>query len=315
MEREILVQHSENGINKEEASEYIQFITDFLLIPFAVAQKHKVHFTKNYETYLYKIFDYILNLLDIKGGYTKYGDEDDGKVLVASANPHSNNFLSLLISAAVLTKKSKFKKSNNQFDFKNWILFGDYGKKVYEDLQINNNELTSIFYFKEGHFIFKKTYNTEIDKEIYLHFDAAPLGFLSIAAHGHSDALSITLTLDGRPFLVDPGTYTYHTEKEWRNYFVSTVAHNTISIDRLNQAQYIGPTMWVQHYNIEVLNVYQNEEIEIVSAKHSGYNKINCTHQRKVEFNRHKEIFIITDNLSIGQTPHTIYRPGTYILK
>ena len=32
LEREILLQHSENGINKEEAAEYIQFITDFFLI-------------------------------------------------------------------------------------------------------------------------------------------------------------------------------------------------------------------------------------------------------------------------------------------
>ena len=31
LEREILKQHSENGVNKEEAAGYIQFITDFFL--------------------------------------------------------------------------------------------------------------------------------------------------------------------------------------------------------------------------------------------------------------------------------------------
>ncbi len=44
--------------------------------------------------------------------------------------------------------------------------------------------------------------------------DAAPLGFLSIAAHGHADALSFILHVDGSPILVDPGTFMYHTHKE-----------------------------------------------------------------------------------------------------
>jgi hypothetical protein len=44
--------------------------------------------------------------------------------------------------------------------------------------------------------------------------DAAPLGFLSIAAHGHADALSFILHVDGSPILVDPGMFTYHTHKE-----------------------------------------------------------------------------------------------------
>jgi hypothetical protein len=309
LEKEIIQQHSENGINREEASEYIQFITDLFLIPFAIAKKHKIPFSETYENYLNKIFNYIVNLLDVKGGYAKYGDEDDGKVLVVSINSHSNNFLSLLISGAVLFKESKFKKINNEFDFKNWLLWGDKGKCIYENLEISKNELRSAFYEKEGHFIFKKTSKADPDKEIYLHFDAAPLGFLSIAAHGHADALSIALTLDGNPIFVDAGTYTYYIEKEWRKYFVSTLAHNTICIDNVNQAEYIGPTMWLQHYDVEVLNAKQQAELEIASARHSGYNKIGCSHERTVEFNREKEIFVITDQVIVNKESHKILQP------
>lgn len=306
LEREIIQQHSENGINREEAAEYIQFITDFFLLPFSIAKKHKIGFSEIYEAYLKKIFEYIVNLVDVKGGYAKYGDEDDGKVLVASANSHFNNFLSLLISGAVLFKESKFKKINNEFDFKNWLLWGDKGKNIYENLEISKNEIKSVFYEKEGHFIFKKTCKQDKDKEIYLHFNAAPLGFLSIAAHGHADALSVVLTLDGYPILVDAGTYTYHTEKEWRKYFVSTLAHNTICIDNVNQAEYIGPTMWLQHYKVEVLSANLQAGIEIASAKHSGYNRIGCTHQRTVEFDREKELFILTDHVITNNKPHHI---------
>ncbi|MEO7294155.1 MAG: heparinase II/III-family protein, partial [Ginsengibacter sp.] len=258
---------------------------------------------------LYKICEYVQNLLDIKGGFVKYGDEDDGKVLIASADPHFNNFLSILISGAIIFKENQFKKINNKFDFKNWLLWGEEGRNIYGTLGDNNNELKSAFYKDEGHFIFRKTYQENPVKEIYLHLDAAPLGFLSIAAHGHADALSIILTLDGNPILVDAGTYSYHTEKEWRKYFVSTVAHNTICIDNINQAKYIGPTMWLEHYNVNILNTAIQTNLETVSAKHSGYNKIDCSHERVVEFNSEKEFFIITDKISVSKEDHTIFQP------
>lgn len=309
LEKEIIKQHSENGINKEEASEYIQFITDFFLIPFAVAEKHAIQFSETYKRYLHKICGYIINLLDIKGGFTKYGDEDDGKVLIVDTNFHFNNFLSILISGAILFKEKEFKKVNNKFDFKNWLLWGEKGRNIYDTLEYNNTELKSTFYKEEGHFIFRKTYKSDPHKEIYLHLDAAQLGFLSIAAHGHADALSVVLTLDGNPILIDAGTYTYHTEKEWRKYFVSTLAHNTICIDNINQAQYIGPTMWLQHYDVEVLNAKQQVDLEIASAKHSGYNKIGCSHERTVEFDRGKEIITLTDYVTVDSKPHSILQP------
>jgi len=309
LENEIIKQHSINGINKEEASEYIQFITDFFLIPLAVADKYLIQFSDTYKNYLYKICDYLLNLLDINGGFVKYGDEDDGKVLVVSNNLHFNNFLSILISGAIIFEEKKFKKINNKFDFKNWLLWGEKGKNIYNDLENNKIELSSTFYKEEGHFIFKKTYIDDVHKEIYLHFDASPLGFLSIAAHGHADALSVVLTLDGNPFLIDAGTYTYHTEKKWRQYFVSTTAHNTINIDDINQAEYIGPTMWLKHYTVDIINSIQQPNIEIASARHSGYKKIDCSHERTVEFNREKEYFIVTDNVDLNNRSHKVFQP------
>ena len=62
--------------------------------------------------------------------------------------------------------------------------------------------------------------------------DAGPHGFLSIAAHAHSDALSLEVRVGGVDILADPGTYCYHGEEEWRDYFRSTIAHNTVEVAR-----------------------------------------------------------------------------------
>ncbi len=71
-------------------------------------------------------------------------------------------------------------------------------------------------------------------------------GFLSIAAHAHADALSVELRYGGVDIFADPGTYCYHGEPEWRSYFRSTIAHNTVEVDGQNQSADGGAFLWLQ---------------------------------------------------------------------
>jgi len=291
LEKEIEKQHS-NGINKEEAAEYIQFITDFFLIAYVVAENTNNCFSAKYKQCIHEIFEYVYEFTDIKTNFPKYGDEDDGKVVCFSSDVHFNNFKSLLTSAAIIFQDERYKSKSAGFDLKNEILFGEIGKNVYDKLDNIDFDQDSKFYKQEGHFIFRKQENK---KEIYLHMDAAPLGYLSIAAHGHADALSVILHVNGIPVLVDSGTYSYHVAKEWRNYFVSTMAHNTICLDNKNQANQAGDTMWLDHYKCPVIDLSTNENSERVVASHDGYKPL--IHTRSVEFNRIDNRFEIIDTL------------------
>ena len=306
LEEEMVKQHSPKGINKEEAAEYIQFITDFFLIAFIVGERTQNPFSLKYKSYLHRIFNYIFNFLDSKGNFPAYGDEDDGKCFIVDLDEHFNNFKSLLTSGAIIFQDPKLKIKSNGFDVKNKLLFGESGRNVFESLPLVSVAERSEFYKEEGHFFFRKKVN---GNEIYLHFDAAPLGFLSIAAHGHADALSIILHVDGNPIFIDPGTYIYHTEKEWRNYFISTLAHNTICIDHLNQALQGGPTLWLQHYKTQVLDLIQTEKMESVTASHNGYKALRCSHQRTVHFERDTSKFTIVDEIDVGKESHEIFQP------
>lgn len=291
LENEITKQHSK-GINKEEAAEYIQFITDFFLIAYAVAENSNNSFSKNYKQTLSEIFDYIFEFTDKNTNFPKYGDEDDGKVILLSTDAHYNNFKSLLTSAAIIFNDARFKSKSSGFDLKNQILFGTEGKILFNSIKETSITQANSFYPKEGHFIFRKQ---DSGKEIYFHFDAAPLGYLSIAAHGHADALSFILHINGFPIFVDSGTYSYHVAKEWRSYFVSTLAHNTVCVDKKNQATQAGDTMWLNHYKSQVLDVVQNENFELVKATHTGYETV--IHKRTVQFVRNENLFVITDDI------------------
>ncbi|MDR3626452.1 MAG: alginate lyase family protein [Ignavibacteriaceae bacterium] len=297
LEREIVKQHSKNGINKEEAAEYIQFITDFFLYAFVVGEKTNNHFSENYKNVFKKIFTYINEFLDVKSNFPKYGDEDDGKVVSWSSDNHFNNFKSLCTSGAIIFNDCSLKSEDDNYDLKNYFLFGHEGKEKYNNLESGKSGVKSKFYNEEGHFIFKNIFK---DKEVYLHFDAASLGYLSIAAHGHADSLSFMLNIDGKPFIVDPGTYTYHSEPEWRKYFIGTLAHNTIRIDGKDQAVIGGPTMWLNHYKSKVIKTEQNGQRELAAGTHNGYNKIGVEHSRSIEYYKSDGRFIIEDNIKIN---------------
>lgn len=298
LEKEIENQHS-NGVNKEQAAEYIQFVTDFFLISFIIGENTQNSFSKKYQNTLKEIFDYIYNLTDKDGNFPQYGDEDDGKVILLSDEQNFNNFKSLMTSAAILFKNTKYKSKCCGLDLKNKFLFGEEGEKKFNEIPTKFDSQNSKFYTAEGHFIFRKQ-NKE--KEIYMHFNAAPLGYLSIAAHGHADALSFILHVNGWPIFIDSGTYSYHVAKEWREYFVSTMAHNTVCIDNQNQAHHAGDTMWLNHYTTKILNVQQTEENESVTATHSGYK--NCSHTRKIEFSKEYDCFTLTDYLTVHKKKH-----------
>ena len=299
LEKEIQKQHSANGINKEEASEYIQFITDFLLMAHLVGASVGEKFSPAYESTLRNIFEYIYHLMDISGNVPYYGDDDDGKLLWLNFGNTINNFHSLLTSGAIIFNDSKFKSRVPLFDLKNQILFGIDREKLFNNIPVQKTNLETKNYKNEGHFFIKKGNSKS---EIYLHMDVAPLGYLSIAAHGHADALSFILNVDGRPYIIDPGTYSYHSYPEWREYFKGTIAHNTIRVDGLNQATNGGPCLWVDHYRVTLLQFDDTPEKVFIKGSHDGYKKIGVAHIRSITFDKASELITIRDELKSSGT-------------
>jgi hypothetical protein len=72
--------------------------------------------------------------------------------------------------------------------------------------------------------------------ERWLVLDAGPLGD---GGHGHYDALHFEAYAYGHGLVVDPGRYTYsESGPNWRRWFKGTAAHNTVTVDGLDQTPY-----------------------------------------------------------------------------
>ncbi|HEY0895465.1 MAG TPA: alginate lyase family protein [Sphingobacteriaceae bacterium] len=307
LEREIDLQHSENGINREETAKYIPFITDFLLLAMVFGARSGNPLSSGYNLRFYQILRYVHELLDMGGSVPVYGDEDDGRVIALNPGKEVNAYYSLLGSGAIWFKDPTLLRDKS-IDQKNRLLFGAGGAAVYQECGSELPLKKSSAFPKEGHFIFRLQHSC--NDEIYFHFDAAPLGYLSIAAHGHADALSFVLHIDGFPVITDPGTYCYHTHPEWRSYFLSTKAHNTICINDQNQATFVGPTLWLDHYKTTVSDFGNSDNYDFAVAEHDGYRQFNTRHRRKVEFLKDQQRFIISDHIyNDGGRPMKIEMP------
>ena len=111
---------------------------------------------------------------------------------------------------------------------------------------------------------------------------------------------------DGVDLLVDPGTYCYHGEPEWRSYFRSTRAHNTLELDGEDQAHEAGPFMWAEHADAVVDGVELGPAgRQVWSAHHTAYARLDAAlcHDRDVVLDGSMPRLTVTDTLT-GSREH-----------
>ena len=137
-----------------------------------------------------------------------------------------------------------------------------------------------------------------------LTFDHGPLGMAPLYNHGHADALSVTLSVNGEKMLIDPGTYRYNGVPEWRRYFKSTRAHNTVTIDGQDQAIQETGFIWSHPYTVELIRKDITGRGLELEARHDGYARLKhpVIHTRMIQYDNDATL-IIKDSF-VGKGEH-----------
>jgi hypothetical protein len=82
----------------------------------------------------------------------------------------------------------------------------------------------------------------------FLRWDISPLGYLSTAAHGHLDALHLSIWLGGKAMVIDPGTGAYYGDVRLRQWLASRAAHNGPCSPSDALPRRLGPFLWSGHH-------------------------------------------------------------------
>jgi hypothetical protein len=119
-----------------------------------------------------------------------------------------------------------------------------------------------------------------------LYFDSGAMGPSHLPGHGHADALNFLLFAEGRWLIVDPGVFSYH-DRQWRDHFRSTRAHNTVTIDGQDQCVFWGPFRVAYPPETRLLEWSEAGAI----GEHEGYRRLNnpLVHRRSIEKKRKGE--------------------------
>ncbi|MEN3940927.1 alginate lyase family protein [Prosthecobacter sp. SYSU 5D2] len=84
--------------------------------------------------------------------------------------------------------------------------------------------------------------------------DASPLGFGALAAHGHGDALHLSLWDGDEALLIDPGTGGYYGHPQWRIALAAWDSHNgPLPSSGFKTPKRLGPFLWSRHHPVPKL--------------------------------------------------------------
>lgn len=92
--------------------------------------------------------------------------------------------------------------------------------------------------------------------EWMLRADGSPLGLGRIAAHGHLDALHVSIWHRDTPLIIDPGTGAYFSDSEIRTQLADGNAHNgPLPIAGREAPRRLGPFLWSEHHPVPCIDI------------------------------------------------------------
>ena len=269
-----------DGTNKEQSFWYLGFVLDALFHYFLVEDRELIP-DAVWER-VEKACKFVHEIISSDGSFPDYGDRDDGFVFRLGGAYKESPFPGLLNTGAIF------------FDRPDWYRNSPYAAQCFEfwsnksgkdsnirhtcDDQPAFSEKPVIRSYPNGGMTLMKWSKGR------LLFRHAQLGLEPTYGHGHADALSILFYWDNTPVLIDLGSGQYNGNQAIRNFFRSTIAHNTIEIGGTNQANILGPFLWDKSYET-CLTRSQETPLFLAEAYHTGYkNKLGIIHSRRIEW-------------------------------
>jgi hypothetical protein len=303
LEREVRLQNGADGVNREQALCCQHFELDVLVAALLAGRASGDEFSGSYAARLEAMLGFLASIMDASGNVPMLGDSDEGTVAPLAREPGFCRSRSLLATGAILFGRADFKAKARVLDDRTLWLLGNRAREAFDRLAAAPAGLPARRAFEDGgYYVLGSRFESE--DEIRLVADAGPVGYGSIAAHGHADALSFTLSVGGEELFVDPGTYAFHAESDWRAYFRGTAAHNTVRVDAHDQSEPGGNFMWLRKARAECTLWSVSAERDIFEGWHDGYVRLDdpVKHWRRITLRKHDRRLIVEDTLEMART-------------
>jgi hypothetical protein len=252
-----------DGMHFEQSLYYHVYALDFFFHARLAATYNGWKIPADFDRILEKMLE-VLAAVSQAGPPQDFGDDDGGRVF----NPRRNRAEHLtdpLAVGAVIFQRDKIKAAAALTEEAVWLL-GEDAVSILCKARHAPRDLHSKSFEASG--IYLMASSQPCPQQMVI--DAGPQG-TGRSGHGHADALSVTLSLGGRPWLVDPGTFCYISANSERESFRGTGAHNTLRIDGQDQAVPEGPFAWSSIPKVRADQWVAGSTFSLFAGSHTGY--------------------------------------------
>ncbi len=285
-----------DGVYFEQSLYYHVYALDFLLYARLLAARNGMEIPPAYDAVLGRMLDVVAALAQA-GPAEGYGDDDGGRMWNPRRSRTEQMTDPLTLGAVMYCKEFSAARLTEESIW----LFGNQAVEKLSSPQASP-AVRSLAFPDGGLYVLA-------DSQPYAQamvVDAGPQG-VGRAGHGHADALSLRLAMNGRRWLVDSGTGVYISKDPAdRNTFRGTAAHNTIRVDGVDQAVANEPFSWTHIPATHAENWIIGKSFTYFVGSHNGYARLAdpVVHRRHV-LKIAGGVWLVRD-VALGQTEHEL---------
>lgn len=295
----ILIEQSErqilaDGVYFEQATCYQRYTAEIYLHYLILARRNDWKVPASLEERIAKLLDFLLAARRPDGSLPEIGDADGGWLLpVIPREPW--DLRGLFSTAAVFYRRPDYAWAAGGLAPETLWLLGSAAAKVFAGIEPSPPATAPSRLFPDGGYAVMR--NSWEGDAHHLIFDAGPLAGPLCSGHGHADLLSIQCAVFGAPFVVDPGTYGYTAEPEWRDFFRSAAAHSTATVDNAQQAVPASPFKWKTLPRAHLRKWVCTDLYDFADAAHDAYRRLPdpVRHRRRVLFVKPRYWLVVDD--------------------
>lgn len=308
LEASLPTQFYSDGGSQEQATLYHHATLGFYMLAALVAQHAGTPMRPPVWQRLLRGMEFAMWLTQPDGTMPAIGDTDDAKPIRMERTAHWD-FRHFLSAGAVIFERGDFKHVSGRHREDALWLLGPDSWDAFQALPGKPPAARSRMFADSGYAVLRSDWTPTATVAV---FDCGPQGGglrhddVPSASHGHADCLAVILSLEGQPVLVDAGFYTYNGDEAWERFFRETAAHNTVRVDRLDQATHVWKMAWchVPHVMQEGAAL-GGDGGDWVVARHDGFRRRTGVDHRRTVWLRRDCYVVILDEL-LGAAEHEV---------
>lgn len=312
LKKEMKKQVNPDGMDFEGSTCYHRLVLELFFFSALLTITNDDSFDKDYEKAarkifgneyvdrLCKMFKFVLYALKPNGMMPQIGDNDNGRLFILSEK-EILDMRYLLNLGAIFFNEPKFKINEFGFTEDAFWVFGEEGYKRWESLKVYSiKNLKSKDFPDSGIYVIR-------DDLVYVIIHLVSNGQGGIGGHSHNDVLSFELNVNGKDFIVDPGSCCYTCDYKKRNLFRGSAYHNTVVVDgeginRFKEKEIFGISDYAKP---KVLKWETGKDYNTFVAEHYGYKRLYnpVIHKREMIYFKKERKIKVKDRFT-GEGKH-----------